>query len=546
MMRNDGLAVTSHVGRDLLQSSAVFKHEHAVVWEYVSNGLQYVEGSPIVTVAVDQARKAITIRDNGRGMTFQDLHRYFQMHGENLDRKLGRGGRGMFGTGKSAAFGIADRLTVTTVRGGKRSKVDLHRSAIGSPGAASGVPVEVHEKEVPTDAPNGTVIEISEIQLKRIDTAAITREIERHIAHWPNATVYVDHHLCEYVEPASSAEERISTNGTAFADALPGVELHLKIAKAPLDEPFQGIAVTSSGALHEMTLAGCERRPFANYIFGTMDVPQLASDTSPIPPFDMTRSMQLNRNNELVQKVLAFVGANVERVLRQLEREDQERRRNETIRRLQREADAIAAMINQDFKNWSKQIKKVVAATTGGSDRTAGPGSSGSEEVLTGEGDILAILADEEQGIHIESSPNPVPSGPSPEPRPGPAYQRDPDGAEGVESRPADQTIPRRSGGFNVDFREMGADEARAKYERDHRTIFINLDHPQITAARGSAGIEDPTFRRLAYEVAFSEYAVALASELAAKGWYMDPSYPITDIRETMNRLARSAASLYA
>src|SRR5690606_19765248 len=151
MMRDDGLAVTSHVGRDLLQSSAVFKHEHAVVWEYVSNGLQYVEGPPTVTVAIDPASKAITIRDNGRGMTFEDLHRYFQMHGENLGRKQGRPGRGMFGTGKSAAFGVADRLTVTTVRNGSRSKVDLHRSAINSPGAASRVPVEVLERNTPTN-----------------------------------------------------------------------------------------------------------------------------------------------------------------------------------------------------------------------------------------------------------------------------------------------------------------------------------------------------------------------------------------------------------
>ena len=33
------IAVTTHVGRDLLQSAALFKHEHSVVWEYVSNGL---------------------------------------------------------------------------------------------------------------------------------------------------------------------------------------------------------------------------------------------------------------------------------------------------------------------------------------------------------------------------------------------------------------------------------------------------------------------------------------------------------------------------
>lgn len=53
-------------------------------------------------------------------------------------------------------------------------------------------------------------------------------------------------------------------------------------------------------------------------------------------------------------------------------------------------------------------------------------------------------------------------------------------------------------------------------------------------------------FRKLAYEVAFTEYAIALSSELAQRGEYLDPSDPIYEIRETVNRLARRGASLYS
>ena len=66
-----------------------------------------------VIVEIDPKAKKIQITDNGRGMRMLDLHRYFQMHGENLDRKQGRPGRGFFGTGKSAAFGIASELIIT-------------------------------------------------------------------------------------------------------------------------------------------------------------------------------------------------------------------------------------------------------------------------------------------------------------------------------------------------------------------------------------------------------------------------------------------------
>jgi hypothetical protein len=98
-----------------------------------------------------------------------------------------------------------------------------------------------------------------------------------------------------------------------------------------------------------------------------------------------------------------------------------------------------------------------------------------------------------------------------------------------------------------VKFDFMGAESHRAKYVSGERTIYLNLDHPQLAAAKGTGPVDDPVFRRLAYEVAFSEYAIALAMELAQlDGYYIDPTDPIFDIGETLNRLARRGAHLYA
>jgi len=95
MARINDMKVTSHVGRDLLASAAAFKTEAAVVWEYVVNGLQYVDRgtTPRVSVQVDQSGRSIAISDNGRGMTDKDLQHYFTMHGENVDRLTGRAGQ---------------------------------------------------------------------------------------------------------------------------------------------------------------------------------------------------------------------------------------------------------------------------------------------------------------------------------------------------------------------------------------------------------------------------------------------------------------------
>src|SRR5881409_3448781 len=162
------LFVKTHVARDLLQNAGLFKTDKLVVWEYVANGLQYTSPgtNPVVKVRLDGKKKRIAVQDNGRGMDWTGLHNFFVMHGENLDRKEGRIGRGMFGTGKSAAFGIADALRITSVRNGKRSKVELRRSEIEKMKSDDPISVTVLEREVASSATNGTLVEIEGVHLR--------------------------------------------------------------------------------------------------------------------------------------------------------------------------------------------------------------------------------------------------------------------------------------------------------------------------------------------------------------------------------------------
>jgi DNA topoisomerase VI subunit B len=126
------MKMVSHVARDLVHSASHFKTEASVVWEYVVNSLQYVdEGvTPKVQVVVDSRKRQIRIIDNGRGMSSTDLRHFFTMHGANVDRSRGRPGRGKFGTGKSAAFGIGNLLRVETVRAKRKNIVELDRELI--------------------------------------------------------------------------------------------------------------------------------------------------------------------------------------------------------------------------------------------------------------------------------------------------------------------------------------------------------------------------------------------------------------------------------
>lgn len=540
------LFVKSHVARDLLQNAGLFRTDKLVVWEYVSNGLQYIDPgiSPVVLVLLDGKRKRISISDNGRGMDWEGLQNFFVMHGENVDRREGRPGRGRFGTGKSAAFGIADILRITTIRKGKRTRVEISRTDVEKMSSEDPIPVKVTERETSTTEKNGTLIEIEGVRLKSLDQAGIMRYIERHLAKWPkNTSVHVNNHPCEFAEPPISKEFQFRAEGE-FENVLGDALLVIKVSKTPLEEDLRGVSIFSNGVWHETSLAGSEGREMSQFIFGEIDVATLDEDKSPIAPFDVSRSMKLNENNDLVQAIYAFVGLKVEEVRRKLVEEEKNRRSSEDAKKLADQADEIAKLINQDFDAFRLRVAKVRAKAAGNSDllRTPARNVQDDEDLIFGS-DVPAIVVStvggEGHGDGIGSGgEEPSQNGPQVAPGPMDAEKR---GRQGTGSN----GTRRPRGGFQVGFRNLGSESQRATYVRDERTILINLDHPQLVAARGGGTIDEPVFRKLAYEVAFSEYAISLSSELAAHDELMDPSDAIWEIRETLNRVARQGASLF-
>ncbi|MGA8214445.1 MAG: ATP-binding protein [Candidatus Sulfotelmatobacter sp.] len=541
---HSNLFVRSHVSRDLLQNAALFRTDKLVVWEYVSNGLQYVDigTSPTVKVTLDSKQKKITVSDNGRGMDWSAIQNFFVMHGENVDRNLGHPGRGRFGTGKSAAFGIADVLRLKTVRNGKRSCVQLNRKDVEHMKSDAPIPVEIIERETQTPENNGTLIEIENIHLKSLDQAGIIQYIERHLARWPkNSSVFVNNHECEFSDPPVSSEKRFKPVGI-LADRLGDVDLIVKVSMTPLDPPdLRGVSIYSNGVWHETTLAGSEGREMSQYIFGEIDIPKLDADSSPISPFDLSRSMRLNPSNELVQVIYGFIGQSVEDVRRELVARDKDRRATEESKRLAEHAAEIARIINEDFDAFRQRVEKVKARAVGSLDSYPKPVGPEEEDLVFGD------------EVPAEAKDNPYPgenqsggSGSEASSSPNPNVTARPDAEKRGRAVGGSNNVRRRSGGFQVQFKQMGSESHRAQYFSAERTIYINLDHPQLVAAKGTGTIDDPLFRRLAIEVAFAEYSVALASELAARGEYMDFSDPIFVIRETLNRIARRGASLYS
>ena len=66
-----------------------------------------------------------------------------------------------------------------------------------------------------------------------------------------------------------------------------------------------------------------------------------------------------------------------------------------------------------------------------------------------------------------------------------------------------------------------------------------------MKAALADGKVEDPTFRRLSYEIAFSEYAIALGYEMVQQDPNMLADDVLYEVRSSLNRIAAAAVALY-
>ena len=544
------IKVTSHVGRDLLAAASVFKTEESVVWEYVVNSLQYVDRgiSPIVNVQVHPRARTITISDNGQGMSEDDLRHFFTMHAENRERRTGRPGRGKFGTGKSAAFGIAKSLQIETIHNSLYNKALLTRDHIDQSDGRN-VPLDWVVRNEPSELPNGTTVTIDDIQLSRIDSTAITEYIERNLAFFrgSNPQVAVNNHVCEYHEPRITFTRTYNPSleqATVIGDVL----LTIKVAQAPLREFEQGIAITAgSGNLLAIERAGIERKEYGNYLFGEVDVPKLEESTSAIAPIDPSRNLQLNPRHPEATVLISFIGSKLDEVRGELVAEDRKRRQTAQARQLAAESAKIAELLNKDFEEMHLRLNNIRSVTSrrGSVDAQFGNAASAGEDDdkwISGI-DEPGTLVDREKGKNGDGTgqnkgaqrPKITRTG-----HPDPAGLDPLSPAGGVGSK---HTKPQ--GGFAVDYQRLGPDTDRSVYDQTTLTILINLDHPTVDAALESGGVDNVAFRRLSYEIAFTEYAIALGYEAAREDPEIEADDLLFDVRRTMNRVARAAAELY-
>lgn len=541
------LTFTSHVGRNLIASAAGFKNEAIAVWEYVVNSLQYVDTNviPHVQVNVSPRKKVIEICDNGSGMDIETLANFFTMHGENLERQRGKHGRGKFGTGKSAAFGIGKQFRIETRKNGKLNIIELFREDIDV-SSGGNIPLRHIVKDEPTEKANGTSITISQLFVNA-RTTSIIQYIERHLSAFrgQSPVVMVNSHICEYKEP-DVVEEHVFHPSLDQQKTLGNITLTVKESKKPLDELDQGIHVTAGrGNLVGIEDCGVSKKPYGSYIFGEVDVPAVEEKNTPVEPYSSSRDLKLNPNHPVVTVLVGFLGASIEKVRDNIVEKYKEAQQSEQARRLNAEANKIAEVLNQDFQNVQDKLDNVRSAMSKPGPATSSFGSAAEG----GKEDDNTWVSGIDQPGEIEKSDNKpnITNGVKGRDKPDISASGEPNetGSDSVSKAGGSGKKRKPKGGFVVDFEHHGAESDRSLYDDAALRIVINLDHPVVKAAYAISGAEDPTFRRLAYEIAFSEYAIALGYEALAQDSEQPGDDLLYEVRATLNRVSASAAELY-
>lgn len=540
----DELRVRTHVARDLLQTAALFKAPEAAIWEYVANGLEYVDPGvrPEVLVRIDPRAGKIVIKDNGRGMSVDELQHFFTMHGENPERKRGKRGRGKFGTGKAAAFGIARRLTVRTVRGDRSNTVVLDRKDIERSGGEE-IPVRWTEKDRPTREPNGTEVTIADLLVRRIPTDQVVRYIERQLPFWraQDPLVVVNGHRCQTRRPRA-VKERVFRGSPEQRRLLGEVELEVGVASTPLEEGLYGVAITTApGALVAVETAGVEKKEFGTYLFGEVECPALEDERYELAPYDASRSLQLNPQHPVAAALIAFIGAALEEVRAELAEEFKRRRDEREFKELQRQADQIAKILNEDLAEVRERFTELAALKRRGNVARAGSQLAGQDpEGFAEGGDVPGILDELEPPREAEATSQGAGT-----PDVARRGEADSSGSDRVGPQGGEGGRRRARGGLRVEYRNLGEEEERGRYDAGGKVVLINLDHPMVDAARNSLGIDDPGFLRLSYEIAFTTYALGLARELLIKDPELTGDDVLYEVRDTLRRVTARAAVLY-
>jgi hypothetical protein len=550
LMPNNSSGMTVHAGRAVLEQSNNFTNEGKVVGEYVKNSWQYTDGPTVVNVLINQKNKSIQIKDTSRGMDRDTLdNNFFVLHGVNEDRKVGKFGRGEFGTGKVAALGIGETLRVKTIKDNKLHIFEIHRKDCDADISLNKVKIRWIKEGENTKEENGTTIEIlnfrqeRKISVRNIKSFLSSKTLVEEAYEHP-IKLYVDHEKIERIE-IDYIDKFIKKPTEEEKKFFGECTLTIKVATRNLNEEERGISIFAKGIYKaKINNPHGEKNEF---IFGECTCDKLIEESNP-PIFNSSRREELNIDNDVAKSFLAFVNYHVDTVRKELVKKDSDRKKKERNEALQKEADKMREFFNSDYKELELSYQKKIAKAKGNiDDKQDFKFQLGETKIVTGDDFSVKIVEGDDAAFteHGRGESEGGEGGGGQKPIDGKIERTD----EETKDKGKEKSLSKKrsGGGFNFEWAQLGIGGKRAIYEENNRVIKINLDHPFISKILQTINDDkqSPIFLRAAYEAAIFEYAVAVTQQKSSSNFIEDSvSDAIFEIQDCVDRMLKKMAKL--
>ncbi|MCH8079645.1 MAG: ATP-binding protein [Proteobacteria bacterium] len=547
-MSISNIKVSTHVGRDVLQTAGLFSTIGKVVWEYLINGIEYREAKdkrkPSVSVNVSIRKKSIEIKDNGHGMNEDRIKQFLTMHGEPIEdkRKLKRG---TFGSGKSAAFGIADTLIVDTVCDGKRYCFKLTKDQLKNSDGSNISPHWLVSGEK-TEEENGTLVVISKIKVS-VNLEDIIKYVERHLHQLMgfDPEIVINDHVCKRKEIDVIETFKFKPD-LSLIEKLGDIELVINVSRVALNEEELGIFISAGeGKLIGKDTLGLLAKDMGNLIYGEINVPCLDEEIDGISAYSQARDFKLNMSHKYVKLLIPFLASKAEEVRKELARKKKEKHDTEEGRRLEKLGSEISEVLNESYLDKRKELERIRRGAFGNLSKKLvpmSPDENGDEMGAVAGTEMRANEVDTHRNGESKDNPS------TPEESPPKLLNEDEDGSKAADQIAA-KSRPQKKGGFQVTCEHLGESlGSRYHYNKEDVNIQINLDHPSVSMAYNTANknISDITFVRLIYEIAFTAYILAVAQEITEVDEMKTGADLRFEMQELYDEVTLKAKSLYA
>ena len=542
------LEMRVNIAKNLLQTSAQFADGPSAIWEYTSNSLEYRESPLNCKIDIQIDKKQITISDNSDGMDETILGHFFTVSGENQARKGKQKSwmkRGQFGTGKLAAFGIANQLQVETVKDGLKNIYFLSRQMIeDTPEHENNIKLKKISQNESTPEPNGTKIYINELNIK-INKNEVIRKIEREIAHLRDheIQILINDYLCE-VKPLDITRDYIFASEGPIKERYGEFDLQIEVSRVPLDKYDQGIKFFCNENIIAIDGCGVTEKECGNQLTGKINIPALEEPINNINAYDQTRSQKLNMNHLGAKELLLFISPKLERVRKMILDEKNVARNSAKSQKLSQISEELSKKLNKEWEDLKRKINEIrLDSNSINADSIFNEPGEEDEIESIDFGEDFPISDGTERRIGDEAEITNTPNDP-----PQIDLVED-DSGKKKGKKTLGKKSKRSRGGFLVDHENRGEEEQRSIYDKANLKIIINIDHPSVVSCLKSCGddVENINFKRLYYEIAFREFEHSFAQELIYENSQYLAEDLLFEMRALYDRVTRSLGpSLYS